>query len=245
MDQNQHSQAGGKGPAPAEEEAESMNQYESNPTAPNTNPPNQTVGVPVPSPYPGGNRYDRQCRKQLQQDQMRQRINSFWARQLKEIEESTDLKSHSLPLSRIKKIMKFDEDVKMVSTEATMLLAKACELFIMELTMRAWANVEDDKRKIIQKTDIASAISMSDMFDFLVDTVPRDDTVTMGHQLLAGIAPTPNENAPYPYMSIPHHVAGPPPPYAAPTNAPEDAANPSCSNSLTPNEQDTSNSDDH
>ncbi|KAL9320863.1 hypothetical protein ACSQ67_012702 [Phaseolus vulgaris] len=229
MDQNQHGEAGGKGPAPAEEEA------------PNTNPPTQTVGVP------GGNRYDRQCMQQQQQEKMQQRVNSFWARQLKEIEESTDLKSHSLPLARIRKIMKFDEDVKMVSTEATMLLAKACELFIMELTMRAWANVEDDKRRIIQKTDISSAISMSDVFDFLVDTVPRDDTVTVGHQLLAGIAPTPNQNAPYPYMSIPdQHVAGPPPPYAAPTNAPEDAANPSCSNSdPTPNEQDTSSSDDH
>jgi nuclear transcription factor Y, gamma len=41
-----------------------------------------------------------------------------------------------LPLARIKRIMKSDEDVRMISAEAPVLFAKACELFIMELTMR-------------------------------------------------------------------------------------------------------------
>jgi len=250
MDHNENGEAGGKGPAPAEE-AEGMNQSESNPTAASTNPPTETVALPVAAPYSRGNRYDGQFMYLMQEQQLRQRLNTFWARQEKEIEESSDLKSHSLPLSRIKKIMKADEDVKMVSTEATMLLAKACELFIMEVTVRAWANVEDEKRKILQKTDVASAISKSDVFDFLVDVVPRDDTVTMGRPLLPGIAPMPNQNAPYPYMSLLQ-----PPPYAAPPTAPGNAPpttassswaeTPSCSNSKpTPDEQDDANSDDH
>ncbi|WVY93051.1 hypothetical protein V8G54_032139 [Vigna mungo] len=204
--------------------------------------------VPVASPYAGGYRYDRQCIYQRKQEQLQQRVKTFWERQMKEIKESSDLKSHSLPLSRIKKIMKFDEDVKMVSSEATMLLGKACELFIMELTMRSWAHVEDDKRKIIKKTDVASAISMNDMFDFLVDVVPRDDTVPVmaGQQVL----PPPNQNAPYPYMSLPPPPP-PPPPYAAPTTAPgnassSSAANPSYFNfNPTPDEQDPSNFNDH
>lgn len=47
---------------------------------------------------------------------------------------------HQLPLARIKKIMRADEDVRMVSAEAPVVFAKACELFILDITMRAWAN---------------------------------------------------------------------------------------------------------
>lgn len=47
-----------------------------------------------------------------------------------------------LPLARIKKIMKLDEDVKMISAEAPLLFAKATEIFIHELTLRAWLHTE-------------------------------------------------------------------------------------------------------
>ena len=69
-----------------------------------------------------------------------------------------DLKHQELPLARIKKIMKLDEDVKvsgynlcwcfliktcqMISAEAPVLFAKAAEMFIHELTMRAWIHTE-------------------------------------------------------------------------------------------------------
>lgn len=40
-------------------------------------------------------------------------LNSFWQTQLQIIEESElDFKNFSLPLARIKKVMKVDEDVK-------------------------------------------------------------------------------------------------------------------------------------
>ena len=48
-------------------------------------------------------------------------------------------------ISRIKKIMKLDEDVKMISAEAPVLFAKATEMFIHELTMRAWIHTEVGK----------------------------------------------------------------------------------------------------
>lgn len=41
-----------------------------------------------------------------------------------------------LPIARIKRIMKSDEDVRMISAEAPVLFAKACELFILDMTMR-------------------------------------------------------------------------------------------------------------
>ena len=34
--------------------------------------------------------------------------------------------------------MKSDEDVRMISAEAPVVFAKACEMFILELTMRTW-----------------------------------------------------------------------------------------------------------
>ena len=86
-----------------------------------------------------------------------------------------DLKTQSLPLARIKKIMKLDGDVKMISAEAPMLFSKAAEIFIHELTLRAWVHTEDNKRRTLQRNDIAMAITKYDQFDFLIDIVPRDE----------------------------------------------------------------------
>ncbi len=87
----------------------------------------------------------------------------------------SDFKNHQLPLARIKKIMKADEDVRMISAEAPVLFAKACEMFILELTLRSWIHTEENKRRTLQKNDIAAAITRTDIFDFLVDIVPRDE----------------------------------------------------------------------
>lgn len=99
----------------------------------------------------------------------------FWSYQRQEIEQANDFKNHQLPLARIKKIMKADEDVRMISAEAPILFAKACELFILELTIRSWLHAEENKRRTLQKNDIAAAITRTDIFDFLVDIVPRDE----------------------------------------------------------------------
>ncbi len=62
----------------------------------------------------------------------------------------------------------------MISAEAPIVFAKACEFFIEELTLRAWTQAEENKRRTLQKSDIAAAVSKSDMYDFLIDIVPRD-----------------------------------------------------------------------
>ena len=61
-----------------------------------------------------------------------------------------DLRQQELPLARIKRIMKLDEDVKMISAEAPALFSKAAEIFITELTLRAWVHTEDNKRRTLQ-----------------------------------------------------------------------------------------------
>lgn len=63
----------------------------------------------------------------------------------------------------------------MISAEAPILFAKGCDIFITELTMRAWIHAEENKRRTLQRSDIASALAKSDMFDFLIDIVPREE----------------------------------------------------------------------
>lgn len=104
-------------------------------------------------------------------------LQNFFPKVLEEIKQIKNIEpgNQLLPLARIKKIMKLDEDVKMISAEAPLLFAKATEIFIHELTLRAWLHTEDNKRRTLQRNDIAMAISKYDQFDFLIDIVPRDE----------------------------------------------------------------------
>ncbi|GEQ68636.1 hypothetical protein JCM33374_g2304 [Metschnikowia sp. JCM 33374] len=106
----------------------------------------------------------------------REVMMQYWQETINSIEhDDHDFKNHQLPLARIKKVMKTDEDVRMISAEAPILFAKGCDVFITELTMRAWIHAEENKRRTLQKSDIAAALTKSDMFDFLIDVVPREE----------------------------------------------------------------------
>ncbi|KAF4369256.1 hypothetical protein F8388_022912 [Cannabis sativa] len=89
--------------------------------------------------------------------------------------------SHCLPLARIKKIMKSssgsgsDEEVKMISGEAPIVFAKACELFIQQLTHKSWTLTLQSKRRILHKHDVASAVLATDLFDFLLPLVQHQN----------------------------------------------------------------------
>jgi hypothetical protein len=64
----------------------------------------------------------------------------------------------------------------MISAEAPILFAKACELFIMDITFRALLHTNLSKRKTLQRSDIAATIGNNEMFDFLIDIIPREET---------------------------------------------------------------------
>ncbi|KAF6110319.1 nuclear transcription factor Y subunit gamma [Phyllostomus discolor] len=89
-----------------------------------------------------------------------QSLQSFWPRVMEEIRNLTvkDFRVQELPLARIKKIMKLDEDVKMISAEAPVLFAKAAQIFITELTLRAWIHTEDNKRRTLQTTPVTMQV---------------------------------------------------------------------------------------
>jgi nuclear transcription factor Y gamma len=106
-------------------------------------------------------------------------LTTYWQQTINHLETDThDYKIHQLPLARIKKVMKADPEVKMISAEAPILFAKGCDIFITELTMRAWIHAEENKRRTLQRSDIASALAKSDMFDFLIDIVPREEAAS-------------------------------------------------------------------
>ncbi|KAD6454428.1 hypothetical protein E3N88_09134 [Mikania micrantha] len=171
----------------------------------------QPIGHPSPSAQLAQHQLAYQHIHQQQQQQLHQQLQNFWANQYQEIEQTTDFKNHSLPLARIKKIMKADEDVRMISAEAPVIFARACEMFILELTLRSWNHTEENKRRTLQKNDIAAAITRTDIFDFLVDIVPRED---LKDEVLVSTIPRsgpvggPTEGLPYYYMPPPQ-VGGP------------------------------------
>lgn len=112
-----------------------------------------------------------------QKQEVQQQLQTFWADRKTEIEQITDCKTHSLPLARIKKIMKADEDVQMIAGEAPAVFAKACEMFILELTLRSWLQTRENNRNTLQKNDIATVVSRNDDFDFLVDVMQENGAV--------------------------------------------------------------------
>ncbi|KAI8466227.1 MAG: histone-fold-containing protein [Monoraphidium minutum] len=108
-----------------------------------------------------------------------EQVRSFWRGMLGEVEQVggdfAEFKNHQLPLARIKKIMKSDEDVRMISAEAPVLFAKACELFILELSLKAWLHAERGKRRTLQRSDIAAVVNSTYTLDFLQDIIPQEE----------------------------------------------------------------------
>ncbi|KAL8847222.1 MAG: hypothetical protein Q9221_007748 [Calogaya cf. arnoldii] len=122
--------------------------------------------------------------------QYRDILTTYWQQTINSLETEThDYKIHQLPLARIKKVMKADPEVKMISAEAPILFAKGCDIFITELTMRAWIHAEENKRRTLQRSDIASALAKSDMFDFLIDIVPREEAASHAKRTAAQTGP--------------------------------------------------------
>lgn len=103
------------------------------------------------------------------------KIAQFWRNVFKKVHNSRfNVKSCKLPLARIKRLMKVEEDVKMVAAEVPALFSLVTEVFVQELSFRAWMCTEDGIRKILQASDIGFAIKTSSMYDFLTYIVPSN-----------------------------------------------------------------------
>ncbi|KAL7141659.1 hypothetical protein ABFS83_08G068700 [Erythranthe nasuta] len=106
-------------------------------------------------------------------------MDKFWKERVEEIREApTDVRvQHTLPLARVKKVMKSNPGVKMISADTPVLFAKACELLIMEIGERAWTRTQENKRRTLQRNDVAHAIrDEPGLLLFLKDMVPLETT---------------------------------------------------------------------
>ncbi|KAH0461974.1 hypothetical protein IEQ34_009549 [Dendrobium chrysotoxum] len=104
-----------------------------------------------------------------QELQQPQSCRSYWVDQYREMEETSNFRRQRLPLAGIKRIMKADEDVQMISAETPVIFARACEMFILELTHKAWAHAQERYCTTIEKHDIVATVNETDYCDFLVD----------------------------------------------------------------------------
>ncbi|KAN0026238.1 hypothetical protein ACTFIV_007222 [Dictyostelium citrinum] len=76
-----------------------------------------------------------------------------------------------LPVARIKRIMRSDKDVKTISSDAVMLVAKSTEMFLDYLVKEAYKT--SGKKKTLQYKDLASTIKGVDNLEFLSEIIPE------------------------------------------------------------------------
>lgn len=78
---------------------------------------------------------------------------------------TTNFEAPTLHISTIKMMMK-DKDIMLESDEIYLMMAKVCEMFVEEMTMRAWT-------KVIQNghDDNDATMEVTHVFDALVDFV--------------------------------------------------------------------------
>ncbi len=143
-------------------------------------------------------------------------------------------KAQVLPLARIKKIMKSDdwiynelvgkENAKskdensantrfMIAGEAPVLLGKACELLVKELSIRAWRHTERNRRRTLQRQDVHAAVGESEVYDFLIDIVPRIPQSSAAGKATSFVTnPSENGHAAPNAAAVPNHLPAQPPP---------------------------------
>jgi histone H3/H4 len=96
--------------------------------------------------------------------------------------------------ARIDDPPKKSNNVFMLANEALVLQTKACEFFIREVTTRAWRHADLNRRKTMQKGDIWASMTESEVFDFLIDIIPRA-TATTGTAANSATAEKPVTNS--------------------------------------------------
>lgn len=89
--------------------------------------------------------------------------------------EDSDARGNHLPVARVKKIMKEGEHPGMISSDAPVVLARACEMLIRDLTLQSWDYTQMTKRCTLQRQDITCAIFKSNVYNFLYDVLTLED----------------------------------------------------------------------
>ncbi|KAA8915899.1 hypothetical protein TRICI_001913 [Trichomonascus ciferrii] len=77
---------------------------------------------------------------------------------------SSETKAPKVPIARVKRIIKQDDDIAGVSSSA---------LFAQYFTEQALLSAQGERRKKLQYADFANAVANNDQLEFLSDLVPK------------------------------------------------------------------------
>ncbi|XP_062987242.1 chromatin accessibility complex protein 1 [Elgaria multicarinata webbii] len=79
----------------------------------------------------------------------------------------------SLPLSRIRVIMKSSPEVSSINPDAIFLTAKATELFVQYLATHSYKHGQGKENKALTYNDLSRTAENSETFQFLADILPK------------------------------------------------------------------------
>ncbi|GAU31754.1 hypothetical protein TSUD_146420 [Trifolium subterraneum] len=88
-------------------------------------------------------------------------VDKVWEEQFKKNGETADLKT-LIPISRVKEIMKEEADVE-IPSETCVFMAKACELFIMDMIMRSMVKMKEAGRTTLEVNDMVDTLGDIDL----------------------------------------------------------------------------------
>ncbi|XP_027031698.1 chromatin accessibility complex protein 1 [Tachysurus fulvidraco] len=89
------------------------------------------------------------------------------------VERAANGKNVSLPISRVKLIMKSSPDVSCINQDALFLTTKATELFVQHLALTSYNNGSGKQDGTLSYSDLANAVEETEPFQFLTDILPR------------------------------------------------------------------------
>ncbi|XP_037548863.1 chromatin accessibility complex protein 1 [Nematolebias whitei] len=82
-------------------------------------------------------------------------------------------KTISLPMSRVKLIMKSSPDVSSINQDALFLTTKATELFVQHLALTSFTNSSGRETNTLDYSDLAKTAEATETFHFLTDILPK------------------------------------------------------------------------
>ncbi|KNE57951.1 hypothetical protein AMAG_18359 [Allomyces macrogynus ATCC 38327] len=75
-----------------------------------------------------------------------------------------DLITTVFPHARIRKIIRADPDVNIISADAVFVVAKAAELFLEKLSWVAYETADGERRRTVQYRDLVAAVELVDEY---------------------------------------------------------------------------------
>ena len=125
----------------------------------------------------------------------------------------------SLPLARVKRIMRLDKEVKNTAVDACRLVSRATELFVESLVEGAYHTMKQQKRKTVKHADVEHHVLRKPRLEFLHDHgtfffLRRDSRDAGDHRCRARSSVAPDVDRPRPrafFSNSPLHPTSNPP----------------------------------